>query len=86
MPAYRAVDNAAEVKSLAGIEYFRNLKTLKVSGLESLDDTNLAVGNINLTSVDISLVKGLTAVRHPLGRHGHGGGRGRRERGGRADT
>lgn len=52
-------DNAAEVKSLAGIEYFRNLKTLKVSGLESLDDTNLAVGNINLTSVDISLVKGL---------------------------
>lgn len=55
-------DNAAEVKSLAGIEYFRNLKTLKVSGLESLDDTNLAVGNINLTSVDISLVKGLTAI------------------------
>ena len=32
-------DNAAEVKSLAGIEYFRNLKTLKVSGLESLDDS-----------------------------------------------
>ena len=55
-------DNAAEVKSLAGIEYFRNLKTLKVSGVESLDDTNLAVGNINLTSVDISLVKGLTAI------------------------
>ena len=55
-------DNAAEVKSLAGIEYFRNLKTLKVSGLESLDATNLAVGNINLTSVDISLVKGLTAI------------------------
>ena len=30
--------------------------------MESLDDTNLAVGNINLTSVDISLVKGLTAI------------------------
>ena len=55
-------DNAAEVKSLAGIEYFRNLKTLKVSGLESLDDTNLAVGNINLTSVDISLEKGMNSI------------------------
>lgn len=54
--------NAAEVKSLAGIECFRNLKTLKVSGLESLDDTDLATGNINLTSVEISLEKGLTAI------------------------
>ncbi|WP_283116071.1 BACON domain-containing protein [Alistipes putredinis] len=54
--------NASGTKSLAGIEYFRNLKTLKVSGLESLDDTNLAIGNFNLTSIDISLEKGLTAI------------------------
>lgn len=54
--------NASGTKSLAGIECFRNLKTLKVSGLESLDDTNLAIGNLDLTSVEISLEKGLTAI------------------------
>ena len=54
--------NAPGTKSLAGIESFRNLKTLKVSGLESLDDTNLSVGNLNLTSIDISLEKGMNSI------------------------
>ena len=54
--------NASGTKSLAGIECFRNLKTLKVSGLESLDDTNLSVGNLDLTSIDISLEKGMNSI------------------------
>lgn len=54
--------NAPGTKSLAGIESFRNLKTLNVSGLESLDDTNLSVGNLNLTSIDISLEKGMNSI------------------------
>ena len=54
-------DNAAEVKSWLVSNIF-GIEDREVSGLEFLDDTNLAVGNINLTSVDISLVKGLTAI------------------------
>ena len=52
---------APGVKSLAGINYFPNLTELTVSGLESLDDTDLS-SNLKLTSVSITLEKGMTKI------------------------
>ena len=52
---------APGAKSLAGINYFPNLTELIVSGLESLDDTDLS-SNIKLTSVSISLKNGAKSI------------------------
>ena len=52
---------APGTKSLAGINYFPNLTKLTVSGLESLEDTDLS-SNLKLTSIDISLKNGAKSV------------------------
>lgn len=55
-------NTAPNTRSLNGIRYFRNLKKLNVSGLESLDDTNLSE-NIHLESVSIVLKYGMPHIQ-----------------------